>query len=68
MVIEEIKNRDLFLKFSFMNFLNYMLIALGINEEIVEIESNEGIYFNIIVQEFSGFFKLEMNCTFKSDC
>lgn len=45
MVLEKIKNRDLFLKFCFMNFLNYMLIALEIDEEIVEIESSERIYF-----------------------
>ena len=47
MMIEEIKNRDIFLKFSFMSFLNYMLLALGIDEEIIEIESTEQIYFKL---------------------
>ena len=36
----------------------------------IEVVSNTtfdviGDYFNIVVQEFSGFFKPEMNCTFK---
>ena len=47
MLIEEVKNRDLFVKFSFMNFLNHVLLALDIDEKIVEIESTEQIYFKL---------------------
>ncbi|WP_458454713.1 hypothetical protein [Methanobrevibacter sp.] len=47
MVVEQTKNRDIFIKFSFMNFLNCMLMALGIDEEIIEIESTEQIYFKL---------------------
>ena len=47
MLLEESKNRDVFVKFIFMNFLNYVLLTLGIDEEIVEIESTENIYFKL---------------------
>lgn len=47
MSVEETRSRDMFVKFSFMNFLNNMLIALDIDEEIVEIESIEQIYFKL---------------------
>ena len=43
MLLEESKNRDVFVKFIFMNFLNYVLLTLGIDEEIVEIESTGNI-------------------------
>ena len=34
MAIETQKNRDLFIKLCFIHFLNHILIALGIDEEI----------------------------------
>ena len=43
MSIEETKNRDIFLKFCFMYFLNHILVVLGINEEIVDLLPTEEI-------------------------
>lgn len=43
--IENEKNRDIFLKFCFMYFLNHILRVLGINETIVDIPSTEMITF-----------------------
>ena len=43
--IETVKNRDVFLKFCFMNFLIHILNVLGIDEEITEILSTEEITF-----------------------
>ena len=56
MPIENIKNRDIFLKFCFMYFLVHILKVLGIDEEIDEIvkknepslalyADNDGLYF-----------------------
>ena len=41
MTIEKTKNRDLLLKVAFMYFLSYILIILGIDEEIVELKPIE---------------------------
>lgn len=43
MVIENQKNRDLFLKLCFMHFLNHILKALGIDEEIEDTLNTEYI-------------------------
>ena len=43
MSVEKTKNRDLLLKVAFMYFLSYILIILGIDEEIVELKPIEYI-------------------------
>lgn len=48
MPIENIKNRDIFLKFCFMYFLVHILKVLGIDEEIDEILPSEQITFQKI--------------------
>lgn len=45
MVIENQKNRDLFLKICFIHFLNHILRVLGINEEIADTLSTEYLSF-----------------------
>ena len=45
MSVENVKNRDVFLKFCFMYFLIHMLKVFGIDEEIVEILPSEQITF-----------------------
>ena len=47
MGIENIKNRDLFLKICFMNFLTHILKILGIDEEIEEVMPTEIVDFEI---------------------
>lgn len=44
MAIENERNRDLFLKFCFMYFLNHVLIVLGINEKIIDMLPAEEIH------------------------
>ena len=51
MPIENIKNRDIFLKFCFMYFLVHILKVLGIDEEIDEILPSEQITFQKIGKE-----------------
>lgn len=46
MSIEDVKNRDLFMKLCFMMFVNNVLKVLGINEEIEDILPTELISFN----------------------
>ena len=48
MSVENVKNRDVFLKFCFMYFLIHMLKVFGIDEEIVEILPSEQITFQKI--------------------
>ena len=45
MVIEEVRNRDVFLKFCFIFFINHILIILGIDEEVVDVLPTETITF-----------------------
>ena len=45
MPVENERNRDLFLKFCFMYFLNHILIVLGIDEEIVDMLPSEKINY-----------------------
>lgn len=47
MGIENIKNRNLFLKICFMNFLTHILKILGIDEEIEEVMPTEIVDFEI---------------------
>ena len=48
MSAEQTKNRDLFLKFCFIYFLNHILIVLGVNEEIVDVLPSEEITFKVM--------------------
>lgn len=43
MSVETTRNRDLFIKLSFMYFLNHILKILGINDEIIDIKPTEYI-------------------------
>ena len=58
MAIETERNRDIFLKFCFMYFLNHVLIVLGIGEEIVDMLPTEEITYKKTgnVKIFDNFF------------
>lgn len=48
MPIEDKRNRDIFLKFCFMYFINHILLILGIDEVAVDILPTETITFKKI--------------------
>ena len=48
---EQTRNRDLFLKFCFIYFLNHILIVLGITEEIVDVLPGEEINFKLLSKQ-----------------
>ncbi len=58
MTIETGKNRDMFLKFCFMYFLNHVLVVLGIDEEIIDMLPTEKITYKKTgkVKIFDNFF------------
>lgn len=58
MTIETEKNRDIFLKFCFMYFLNHVLVVLGIDEEIIDMLPTEEITYKKTgkVKIFDNFF------------
>ena len=58
MTIETEKNRDMFLKFCFMYFLNHVLVVLGIDEEIIDMLPTEEITYKKTgkVKIFDNFF------------
>ncbi len=45
MSVEDVRNRDVFLKFCFMFFINHILVVLGIDEEVVDVLPSEIITF-----------------------
>ena len=45
MSVEDVRNRDVFLKFCFMFFINHILVILGIDEEVVDVLPTETITF-----------------------
>lgn len=55
---EQTRNRDLFLKFCFIYFLNHILIVLGIDEEVVDVLPGEEINFKLLSKQkvFNSFF------------
>lgn len=48
---EQTRNRDLFLKFCFIYFLNHILIVLGIDEEVVDVLPGEEINFKLFSKQ-----------------
>ena len=58
MSVEDERNRDIFLKFCFMYFLNHILIVLGIDERIVDMLPTERITYKKTgkVKIFNSFF------------
>lgn len=62
MAIEDVRNRDVFLKFCFIFFINHILVILGIDEEVVDVLPTETITFkkNLKPKIFDNFLDFQV--------